>query len=100
MEKSKPILSSLAIASFLIGFAINLSPASAQTDEQTQRELYDNNASFEQLSGAARSLLELKFGKKDASPTQATAGSTTLSPARKACRFTHARSPRPVPTSW
>ncbi len=77
MEQSRPILSSLAVASFLIGLAINLSPASAQTDEQTQRELYDNNARFEQLSGAARTLLELKFGKKDASPTQATAGSTT-----------------------
>src|SRR6266446_4666805 len=77
MEKSKPILSSLAVASFLIGFAINLSPASAQTDEQTQRELYDNNARFDQLSGAARTLLELKFGKKDASPSQPTARSTT-----------------------
>src|SRR5712664_3181954 len=76
MEQSRPILSSLAVASFLIGLAINLSPASAQTDEQTQRELYDNNARFEQLSGAARTLLELKFGKKDISPGELTPGRT------------------------
>jgi len=77
MENSKLMLSSLAIASFLIGSAVNLPPASAQTDDQGQIELYYNNDRFEQLSGAARTLLELKFGKKDASPTQARAGSTT-----------------------
>jgi hypothetical protein len=53
MEKSKLILSGLAIASFLIGAAVNLPPASAQTDEQRQIELYYNSDLFEQLSGAA-----------------------------------------------
>jgi hypothetical protein len=62
MEKTKLILSSLAIASFLIGSAVNLPLASAQTSNE--RELYDNNDLFGQLSGAARTLLELKFGKK------------------------------------
>jgi hypothetical protein len=77
MEKSKLLLSSLAIAGLLIGSTVNLRVASAETDEQTQRALYDNNNLFEQLSGAAQSVLELKFGKKAASPSEAAAGSTT-----------------------
>jgi hypothetical protein len=77
MEKSKLLLSSLAVASFLMGSAVNLPLASAQTDEQTQRELYDNNDLFEQLSGAARTVLELKFGKKDAAPSETMPRSTT-----------------------
>jgi hypothetical protein len=77
MEKSKLILSSLAIASFLMGSAVNLPLASAQTEEDRQKELYDNNQLFEQLSGAAQTLLELKFGKKGASPSRPTPGGTT-----------------------
>jgi hypothetical protein len=79
MEKSKLILLSLAIASFLIGPGANVRLASAQTDDG-QRDLYNDNERFEQLSGAARTLLESKFGKKNAaapSPAMAASPSPT-----------------------
>jgi hypothetical protein len=76
MKKSKLILSSLAITSFLIGSGVNLPFASAQSQQGLQRELYYDNERFEQLSGAAQSLLALKFGN-GAPPGQPTAGATT-----------------------
>jgi hypothetical protein len=77
MKRSKLILSSLAIASFLIGSGVILPRAFAQSEEDRQRELYYDNERFETLSGAAQSLLELKFGKKSAPPSQPTPGATT-----------------------
>src|SRR5215470_19192634 len=62
-EKGK-LISSLGIVSFLAGAAINLPLASAQTnDDDYQKQLYDNKELFEQLSGAAQSVLEQKFGQ-------------------------------------
>ena len=58
-----------SVTLFTIG-ALLLSPplrspvVSAQSD--SFRAVYDNDEVFNQLSGAARTLLELKFGKKDA----------------------------------
>src|SRR5216683_5864943 len=78
MKNTKLILSSLAIASFLVGSAINLPPASAQVNEDDyQKQLYDNKELFEQLSGAAQSLLELKFGQVVAPASRPTPGAPT-----------------------
>ncbi len=78
MKKTKLILSSLAIASFLVGSAINLPPASSQTNEDDyQKQLYDNKELFEQLSGAAQSVLELKFGQVVAPASRPTPGGPT-----------------------
>src|SRR5260370_14296703 len=78
MKKTKLILSSLAIASFLVGPAINLPTASAQTNEDDyQKQLYDNKELFEQLSGAAQSVLELKFGQVVAPASRPTPGGPT-----------------------
>src|SRR5437868_4027878 len=77
MEKSKLILSSLAIVGFLIGSAANLPVAFADADEDSQRALYENKDLLEQLSGAAQSGLELKFGQRGASPSQPTPNGTT-----------------------
>jgi hypothetical protein len=77
MKKSKLILPSLAVVSFLIGSAINLSLASAQTnDDDYQKQLYDNKELFEQLSGAAQSILALKFGQAVAPASRPTPGGT------------------------
>jgi len=63
MKKGK-LISSLGIVSFLAGAVINLPLASAQTnDDDYQKQLYDNKELFEQLSGAAQSVLEQKFGQ-------------------------------------
>src|SRR5260370_2951150 len=78
MKKTKLILSSLAIASFLVGPAINLPTASAQTNEDDyQKQLYDNKELFEQLSGAAQSALELKFGQVVAPASRPAPGGPT-----------------------
>src|SRR5258705_4435494 len=80
MKRIKLLVLGLAVASFLLGPAVNLPLVSAQSDEQL-RQLYDNDDRFQQLSGAARTMLELKFGKKDASPGEPTAeiGANSLS---------------------
>jgi hypothetical protein len=99
MEKRRFLLPSLATATLLMGSVVNPQLASAQrdeqiprlmgpsvnsplasglTDEQTQKQLHDNNDLFEQLSGAARTLLELKFGKK--STTSTTSSEPTTAP--------------------
>jgi len=73
----KRLVLGLAVASFLLGAAVNPPLVSAQSDDEQLRQLYDNDVLFEQLSGAARTMLELKFGKKDASPSETTPGGTT-----------------------
>src|SRR5262245_32462338 len=76
MKKGK-LLSSLAIVSFLAGAAINLPPAWAQTnDDDYQKQLYDNKELFEELSGAAQSVLEQKFGQVVAPASRPTPGGT------------------------
>ena len=73
MKRIKPLILGLAIASFLLGPALRPRLVSAQSNEDQQlRQLYDNDELFQQLSGAARTMLELKFGKKDASPGEPT----------------------------
>src|SRR5207247_2730910 len=56
--------------SLLVSRLLAPAVAPAQSDDPLMR-LYGNNELFEQLSGAARSLLELKFGRKagEAIPT-------------------------------
>ncbi len=56
--------------SLLVSRLLAPAVAPAQSDDPLMR-LYENNELFEQLSGAARSLLELKFGRKagEAIPT-------------------------------
>ena len=56
--------------SLLVSRLVAPAVAPAQSDDPLMR-LYENNELFEQLSGAARSLLELKFGRKagEAIPT-------------------------------
>ncbi len=51
----------------LILQAPSLPSVFAQNDEEF-RELYNDDVRFEQLSGPARTILELKFGKKDSVP--------------------------------
>jgi hypothetical protein len=70
MKKGKLIIPGLAIVGFLMGSAANLPVAFADADEDSQRALYENKALFDQLSGAAQSLLNLKFGQTTASPSQ------------------------------
>jgi hypothetical protein len=78
MKKTKLILSTLTIASFLVGSAINPPLASAQTNEDVyQKQLYDNKELFEQLSGAAQSVLGLKFGQVVAPASRPTPGGTS-----------------------
>lgn len=52
--------------------------ALGQTDEASQRSLYEDEERFNQLSGAARTLFHLRFGKKEES-TQAHPGSVLRS---------------------
>jgi len=53
----------LTIGSLLMSQALRPHVVSAQGDPF--RSLYDNDERFNELSGAARTVLELKFGKKD-----------------------------------
>jgi len=76
--KNGKLISGLAITSFLIGSLVNLPLASAQTADDDQKQLYDNKDLLEQLSGAAQTLMELKFGQKGASASQSMSGQTTL----------------------
>jgi len=77
MKTGKLTLSSLAITSFLIGSTINPPFASAQTnDDDYQKQLFDNKELFDQLSGAAQSVLELKFGQVIAPASPPTPGGT------------------------
>src|SRR5205807_4720912 len=80
MQRIKLLVLGLAVASILLGPAVNLPLVSAQSNEDQQlRQLYDNDDLFQQLSGVARTMLELKFGKKDASPGEPTADTSATS---------------------
>jgi hypothetical protein len=58
------LILSFVVSGLLISPVLNLPLVSAQSEEDELRRLYDNNELFEQLSGAARSMLEAKFGRK------------------------------------
>jgi len=58
------LILSFVVSGLLISPAVNLPIVSAQSEEDELRRLYDNNELFEQLSGAARTMLEAKFGRK------------------------------------
>ncbi len=86
---------SLVMAVVIVTFGLlgGPPPVQAQTDAARQaelRRLYDDDAQFEQLSGAARSILERIFGRKSgpavapvppSSPTPSEPSGTPLSPA-------------------
>jgi hypothetical protein len=79
MKKSRLILSSLAIASLLIGWGLCLPRASAQSDDDGWKAICGNTDVFDQLSGAAQTLLALKCGKS-VSSSQLTAGALPTDP--------------------
>ncbi len=68
MNRIKRLVMGLAVAGVFLGTGANLPLVSAQSNEdQELRQLYDDDELFQQLSGAAQTMLELKFGRKDAS---------------------------------
>ncbi len=87
MKRELPWVLSIMVGLMIVGWPV---PLQAQTDpayEAELRRLYDDPSQFEQLSGAARSLLARKFGRRGApvapvprvEPTEA--GEAPLAPA-------------------
>ena len=69
MTRVTRLVIGFVVAGMFFGTGASLPPVSAQSSEDEQlRQLYDDDGLFQQLSGAAQTMLELKFGKKGASP--------------------------------
>lgn len=70
MKKYSHVLFCSLIILFLVGFGLrfDLRVNAAEPDAE-QRALYDDDERFNQLSGAAQSMLEQKFGPKEPSTT-------------------------------
>jgi hypothetical protein len=77
MNSVKRLVMGLVVAGMFLGTGANLPRVSAQSSEDQQlRQLYDDDNLFQQLSGAAQTMLEAKFGRKDASQAEPTAEGT------------------------
>jgi hypothetical protein len=74
----KLLLASVAGVALMASGPVNLPPASAQSEQDGQSEIYNNNDRFQELSGAARTLLESKFGKKDVAPPSPATAETPI----------------------